>query len=417
MKPSLYFCCKLTDSTVFQTDSNFFYPVTYPQNYVAKKNKAEILLESLSSLSKINFDFAFFYIELSDEFICYTQAIHSLLSSSIKANSLLIEFSRPSTLLEWKKQAASVRQQISDKSPLLVIMNHDHIFVEYNPSSFINTIQQVFSDDLDIGRRKVLSYSHAPEFISKALLHSQSIKCENLPNLYRIPIPCDWIDSLYVMTAETLCYIWDSVICHDDYMGRFDWPGNFFGKLELTGYVYTREFFRHYDGYSHVTGIRLFSQPGINISTIDFNSAKSSPDADQFILFYYQRFLDCYLLYIRNSLVNNTFSFKSKSLLFRAALRLAINSFITSVILPDTIYFGYSESSEITCNFTSKVYYNANLIYASVCDDLDLLNHSRFGLRAFLRLYLRRVLKSLNLYYFFRKFLKYGQLFRSLKTP
>ena len=56
--------------------------------------------------------------------------------------------------------------------------------------------------------------------------------------------------------------------------------------LELTTYIFPREFFRHYDGYGHTTGLRLNELLTLN-SILPFEfSAKGS--IDEFVLFYYQ---------------------------------------------------------------------------------------------------------------------------------
>ena len=52
-----------------------------------------------------------------------------------------------------------------------------------------------------------------------------------------------WIDTICVMTMETLSHVWSRIKFTGSYIGRLDWVGAEYSYLALTTYVFPREFF------------------------------------------------------------------------------------------------------------------------------------------------------------------------------
>ena len=120
--------------------------------------------------------------------------------------------------------------------------------------------------------------------------------------MYKSNKSINWVDCLSVMTLNTLKYIFLKTSANNDqYLGRFDWPGVYFKKMEIISHLFPREFFRHYDGYSHVTGNRNYSGEGMNFNDFDFCKSRNIIDLSNF---YYQIWTRLYYFYLRDNVSN-----------------------------------------------------------------------------------------------------------------
>jgi len=371
---SLYFNCFLIENETDQLshgDRGFFYPVTYPRPLnVESISQLDILIKVIKSYSAIEFDVVVFNLDIPFASEEMRTSIKSLISKSLTYSKLYIFFERPSNVSDWTKDIAKYHNVFKPKSPLLVVMCHDHIFVDYTTSSIEKIVKQVFPSSND-NFGKVLCYSHAPESISSAVNDIDFYEIS--PGLYRKDHINSWIDSHCFMTGETLAHIWDNLIFNGKYIGRFDWPGASFKSLNLSMYVHTREYFRHYDSYGHVTGMRLFSEfqctssYPINIPT--FNNR------DAMVNFYYQKWIDCFLFVIRDFMIKNRFSLKSKKKLFVQILKQTIEMFSISYLKLDLQDKILSEKDVVFLEnaIANQIYYNSNSIFTEISTDIKLI--------------------------------------------
>lgn len=292
---NLYFNTKITGKSPNRNAGEYFYPVTYP-NADAAEDPIDVLIYTIKSYSAIEFDQVFFNLDLGDPNLGLQKGIEAVIRESISATKFHISFTRPSNLQNWNASVAKVGEMIGEDSLLLVAMNHDHPFVDYTAKPFLELISQVFGKD---SYKKVLYYSHTPELLSWALNGKDRGRYTDIGNfIYQSPKIDNWLDSFCVMTPRTLLHILGCAIPNVDYMGRIDWPGVKYRKLDLTALVSPREYFKHYDGYGHVTGLRLISSTkslkGINPAVMDLPKQCD---------FYFQKWIDVSILSIKDRLV------------------------------------------------------------------------------------------------------------------
>jgi hypothetical protein len=367
-KLSLYFNCKLTNKRLIPNSltSEYFYPVIYPRNpLVNNVTQYEVLIETIKSYSAFDFKYAIFNIEIDGVDDLQKTEISEIISRIFKYDNFNINFVRPSNLASWRSDIKSAIALIGLNSPVLVVMNHDHPYVDYAPSVFVRVIDQIFSGD---NFCKAFYYSHAPEVISLAMngLKSGRFNLSNTGICESILIN-NWLDSYCVMTLGTLDHIFSKLKYSGDYIGRFDWPGASYDNLKLRTYVFPREFFKHYDGYGHVSGLRLFSDvnlpQGRNLTNSQNNSA----------LINYQRWLDAFILLIRDSLRNRIFLRK----------KIFVDEIERSLLLFDLGYFkqdlidGLLDEGayqQAVIELRNAVYFNANSLFFLIKDDIFLTN-------------------------------------------
>ena len=367
-KLSLYFNCKLTNERLLPNSltSEYFYPVVYPRNPMMKNiTQYEVLIETIKSYSAFNFKYAIFNIEIDGVDDLQKKEITEIISRIFKRNNYNINFVRPSNRASWRSDIKSAIDLIGPNSPVLVVMNHDHPYVDYAPSVFIKIIDHIFSGD---NFCKAFYYSHAPEVISLAMNGLKSGRF----NLSTIGI-CEsvlinkWLDSYCVMTLDTLDHIFSKLKYSGDYIGRIDWPGASYNDLKLRTYVFPREFFKHYDGYGHVTGLRLFSD--VNLPK-DINLINSQ---NNIALINYQRWLDTFILLIRDSLRNRIFLRKK---FFVEEIERSLHLFDLGYFKQDLIDGLLDEGAyhHAAIELRNAVYYNANSLFSLIKDDIYLIN-------------------------------------------
>jgi hypothetical protein len=371
---SLYFNCFITENKIDQLshgDRGFFYPVSYPRPLTVESiSQIDILIKVIKSYSNIEFDVVIFNLDIPFATEEIRTKIKSLISKSFTYNKVYIFFERPSTILDWTKDIAKYQNVFKPESPLLVVMNHDHPFVDYTTSSIQKIVKQVFPS-LQNNFGKVLCYSHAPEFISNAVNDIDFYEIS--PCLYRKDHINNWVDSICFMTSETLMHIWNNLIFDGKYIGRFDWPESRFKSLDVSMYIHTREYFRHYDSYGHTTGMRLFSEFQCN-SNYPINTP-SFINRDAMVNFYYQKWIDCFLLTVRDYMIKNRFSLKPKKKLFIQIVEKTIVMFKISYLKLDLQEKILNEKDVIFLEnaIVNQIYYNSNIIFSEISTDIKLL--------------------------------------------
>lgn len=372
---SLYFNTKLVGSQLHNPKklNNFsFYPLMYPRED-GSLSQLEILIGVIESFKSLTFNNAILNIEIDSISEKNKENLLKIINDNINCvEKVYINFSRPSNKNSWCDNVSYFIKETGDESPFIVVMNHDHPYVDYLESALDLAINNVF--DCAENYKKVMYYSHAPEIISKSFNKGDVKKIGTLlGGVYEHRGINDWLDSICVMTLKTLLHVFSKAKVDDDsYMGRFDWEGVYYQKLNLKGYSYCREFFRHYDGYGHVTGMRIDTQ----MTTPPFRlSFPSSDNLNKVSDFYYSRWVDCYFLAIRDRLRRRIYN---KKPLFVKVISLTLEEFISSYVDQDCRNGLFSEKdlNKVKSLLTSRVYYNANAIYNEVTVDNDLLGVS-----------------------------------------
>jgi hypothetical protein len=372
---ALYFNCRISSKQLIPNSksSGYFYPIVYPQEDVIfnKHSQYEILLHTLASYSKVEYSHAIFNIEIDGVSLSIKEEIEALVKGNFRANTIKINYCRPSSREAWIDDINKVGPGIGLDNPVLIVMNHDHPFVDYTDKIFDDVVKSIFFDT-DTNFCKALYYSHAPETISWALNGKIGTLFERKDQfIYESQPVHNWLDGYSVMTMATLKHIFHNANCSSEYMGRFDWPGVKYGNLNLRTFVYPREFFRHFDGYGHITGIRLFSSCELRGSPKDLNIANMSQD--EIICFYYQKWLDCFLLMVRDSVQSKSY-FQSERNVFISAIEVSLEVFWNTYIKKDVACQLTHESNieVILLGLKNKIFFNANELFQKITVDIKL---------------------------------------------
>ncbi|MEK9774477.1 MAG: hypothetical protein VW298_02565 [Candidatus Woesearchaeota archaeon] len=359
----LYFNTKLTQSTLHENSLSTFYPVVFPKDYEFDKKfiQFEILKSVLISYSRLDFNLCIFNIEL--EFDWQKEELNSLINSYFKNQNFQLNFKRPYNKKTWIEDIQKHFSEHLD-TPILLVMNHDHEFIEYSKNIFYDVINETFND-FESKNNKVLFYSHIPELISYALNkeYVQNRRYHQKKNLFYEIENLDYqIDSTVIMTSRTLLNILKNIKYEISYFGRIDWKNLYFKKLRIKGVFYPREFFRHFEGYSHISGLRLVEELSLE--------KKYTYNDKNILEFYYQSWLRFSIFILRDGLKNNN----SKAS-FIKLIEKSLNIFKMSYLDKDLEYgiMNNIDTDYLKENLRNKIYYNANEIYSQLEIDNKLI--------------------------------------------
>lgn len=373
---SLYFNCKLTEqkTTPGKPTEGYNYPVMYPKKIeTALINQYEILIATIDSYSLLSFDNAIFNIDIDYIDERNKEELVNLINDSISANNIYINFTRPSTVDGWVENVRETSKKIKKNSPVLVVMNHDHPFIDYTEKIFERIILEIFKENTN-NNGKALYYSHAPEVISWAVNGRHNLKFErNSDGIYKSDVMHNWIDSICIMTMETLENIWKRANYKGNYIGRFDWKDVSYTQLGIVFYTFPREFFKHFDGYGHITGIRLISEYDSQF-TVKLKYPNNSI-VNNLSNFYYQRWLDCFLLTIRDRLRRKDELIISNKKSFVNAIEETIELLKIGYIEAD-VSNGLLQEKQldvVEAKIRSHIYHQGNMLYDSIKTDIELL--------------------------------------------
>jgi len=371
----LYFNSKITAENLTQNYArgDYFFPIVYPKKNFNNISKYKVLCDTLTTYSAINFTKVIINIEI-DEITLEEQTEFKLFVHDLfKTKNLILFFTRPSTIKTWISDIESYKSELNFNEPVLVVMNHDHPFVDYQTTTFLNCIQTIFKSDSS-NRYKVFYYSHSPEVCDWVINGRGEVSFNEFKNGIYVSSEINyWIDSIVVMTFETLLHIFKSAIYNDiEYIGRIDWPGVKYKKLNLKGYAFCREFFRHYDGYNHVTGLHLFDafKPS-ELPRIAFVDTKNS---EEVLDFYYHLWRINFLLALKTKLKKASFWKNSKKDILVNFLEESFDIFEGSYLDQDVLsgLINPAEKSFLSLSLRNRVYYFANSIFNEVCIDINI---------------------------------------------
>ena len=389
---SLYFNSRLTTETLNHDsiDSSWFYPATYPRHANANSiNQYEVLLRSIKSYAVLKFHTAIFNIAIDLHDNQLEEEIKNCINSNCSADNIIVNFTRPSTLEEWRIDAEYLASLIPPNSPILVIMNHDHPFVDYTPIPFNSLVEQVFGE-LESNLGKVLYYSHAPEVVSLVANSTSSDQfTEERHAVFTREVTNNWVVSLWVMTAETFIYILSRANCATStYMGRIDWAGITYNGLTLKTYIFPREFFKHRDGYGHVTGIRLISD--LRDPTSVELQHPGIIEGSALVEFYYQRWVDTFILAVRDAMRREALTLvfaRSSNMHFRRAIEGSLDLFRKGYLESDARagLIQQRQLNDIASTLRSHIYHNGNNLFELIKTDIILCDGELYKLKNLIR--------------------------------
>jgi hypothetical protein len=372
---SLYFNCKLTHESVAlgKITTRYNYPVTYPKKIESSEfSQYEVLIATIKSYSIFKFDIVIFNIDIDSRTDEVEEEIKNIILNTYTANKIILNFSRPSTVEGWLKNVTEASSLIKKNSPVLVVMNHDHPFIDYTQNLFIDLIKIIFPEkNNNFG--KAFYYSHAPEVISWAVNGRHSLRFKKQSDgLFKSDKMNNWIDSICIMTMDTLENIWMRAKFDGTYIGRFDWENVSYSNLGIEFYLFPREFFKHFDGYGHITGIRLISEFKSTLSPVLY--FPSSASINELANFYYQRWIDCFVITVREQLRESDSSGKSKKYIFVNSIEETLDLFKIGYLNAD-VKSGLMREDQISVvesKLRSHIYYMANSLYDIIKSDMEL---------------------------------------------
>lgn len=348
----LYFNCKIISGNLYGYNEHSFYPFMMPKDYFIESiyhQNIKLLERTILSFQKLNFSSAYLNIEIETK--NDQKKIEILIKKHINTKSLFLTFNRPSSIVEWKDDVK--RLNLKNDDLILTYFNHDHPFVDYNIELF-DRIKKLLKEKINSHANSIFYYSHTPEIISRAIKNKNKISADDLFEIEKLKFG---IESFAIMTYKTLNHIFNSVVKAPDYIGRTDWPGLYFKDLKIKAFSYPREFFGHLEGYHHVSGYRKYK-------TYDTLSLPISEDKNDFLTFYYNRWLNLFFLTIRD---NNKFISKKK---FKQLIEYTIEIFCSTNIQKDFQYkYLNFDPKEMELNLRSKIYYNLNSIFSDLKTD------------------------------------------------
>ena len=304
---SLYFNSRLTNQTP-QVSSGInitgIWPTPYPSRFLRKPlNQLEVLKKSLESMKGFKFRLAYFNLEIDDD-IDQTASldIEDYLNNCIHAEKLILNRKRPSTKREWEIDTEKFSMLCGKTEPVLVAMNHDYIFIDYDQDAMERVVDKVFGisegNVSEVPRVFDYAFTSIEMFLDK---YYRSAYDTTTASFKRRGSSTE-VAPIVVTDAQTLRKFASSIKAGDSvYVGRLmDWPGIKHQPFQVDIYRMPREFFRHYDGYGMVTGLQAISDlRKQDISPPEFNA---EADVVKVVEFFYQVWVDTYLLFVRDYL-------------------------------------------------------------------------------------------------------------------
>jgi hypothetical protein len=365
---SLYFNCKIVSTSLNKekVGNGCFYPVCYPSDRHTddRLESFEVLLETLKSLSNLSFDFTVFNIDLSESDSHHESVVRDLIEKLFCKSDIFLSFKRPNVLSEWKIDVKELINKVGEKTPVLVMFNHDHPYIDYCEDVFSEVLENVFSEEE--GEKKLLHFTHISDMLSEHY-HDKKSNFNKVTNIVENTRDEVYIHNTSVMTAPTLLGIWESMRYSNDYIGRIDWFDVTLEKSKFTHYVFGREFFGHYDGYTNVTGNRLTKIMDINAIGI---KPLPADNYDQLVDFYYTKFIDTYSCFIQRGLLSKRYdqTIRDRYIeLVEKSLHLLKVSYLQMDFKYGIILI--SDVDKLLNMIREKIYFNGNLIFTNMYID------------------------------------------------
>ena len=303
---SLYFNSRLTGLTPHaSTGMNLagIWPTPYPSKFSRQPlNQLEVLKKALESMKGFKFRLAYINLEIDDDIDEKPSFdIEDYLNNCINAEKLILNRKRPSTKREWEIDTKKFSMLCGKTEPVLVAMNHDFIFIDYDQDAMERVVDKVFEiSEENVPEVPRVFYYACPGI--EMFLDKNRCAYDTTTASFKRRASSTEVDPIVVTDAQTLRKFASSIKPGQSiYVGRLmDWPGIKHKPFEVDIYRMPREFFRHYDGYGLVTGLQAISDlRNQDISPPEFNA---ETDVVKVVDFFYQVWVDTYLLFVRDYL-------------------------------------------------------------------------------------------------------------------
>ena len=156
----LYFNSKIVKDnlTPNSVDSGYFYPIIYPRIENVIFEKEDVLIKTIESYREIHFTKMYFNIEFEQVDKTKESYFVDLINKIWPDTEKIIKFKRPSNIKDWILETENLVSQNKIGEPVLVVMNHDHPFLEYNTKIFNEIVTRVFNID-ESSYKKILYYN------------------------------------------------------------------------------------------------------------------------------------------------------------------------------------------------------------------------------------------------------------------
>lgn len=396
----LYFNCKIVAKRVVPvnsvSDDGFFFPVMYPgvYDYPTPDNAFKILCKTIESYAHIKFSHIFFNIDIDSLPESCKDELCQLIKQKFTCDNVYLRLSVAITVSEWLLDLERVCNVVGDQVPVLVCMNHDHPYLDYNEAYFHRCIDIIFPST-ESGFQKVFAYTHAPELTATNLTKNNSfVVDENLGLYFSSNVEnTAHVCAIYIMTLETLRYIWKNINFKGGEIGRIDWKGATYTNLKIKAYSSCREYFKHFDGYGHITGLEIIGKLELNRSYPIQFPQKNNNDIcyEEIIDFYFIRWLNVFLLSIRDDLAKKyLFFIPPKKSEFIISVERTLSVFMKCYIQADidSDIITSNESIRIFTGLRSRIYSHGNELFAQLMIEIVLMrdNTSHYLLNSLYRI-------------------------------
>ena len=325
MKLILLFNSKIenTIDSYFQKNNWGSSPIMYPRLTMDKDdlNKLEILKYTIKSYSKINFFKVIFNLELNT--FEEENEIFLFINKYFINCEIEINFKRPCTKEAWIKILKYYNNLYGEDFLCMLAMNHDHPFILESD----NLLAKIINDAFDrIRPNDFIIYSHTPEYISKVNLKNN---CVNSKYGF-IATKMECTESIVIGKFEKIIDLFLQIQVKDvsTYVPRIDWPNLKYLKKSFTIYIPSRELFKHFDGYGHITTIDYYF--GLKVKDID--------ESKNYIELVANLWWNAMSIYIRDNLplfMKNYFFKTIFSNIYNKTIDIYISTFINKVNYTD----------------------------------------------------------------------------------
>lgn len=215
----------------------FYYRGLYGEN----TNSIDVFKYTLNSVVNIyNWKKVIIKFELCESFSNRKEELLSYIKQLFNGYDLHVSASRCKYQADWKSV-----YDLLDDDLIYFCCNHDHVFIDKDTNHFKECVEEFrleFSD-----QHASLYFSHWPE---SHVLFSKSLSI--LKNTYIHSIS-DNVDSVQIITKKVYYHWWFSKEFPNKLCPRSDYFNGFiptqYDRIQAVPY---REFFRHFDGYSHL---------------------------------------------------------------------------------------------------------------------------------------------------------------------
>jgi len=217
-------------------------------------------------MAKIPFTKVMLNVEAHESYGMSSDDFLELFRESFPNATVVTGAFRPTTKEKWLESISEATQFFGKNTPVLCVQNHDHLFVEYCPNEFVLAVNRAFKEQQS--ENNYMIFSHFPEicsFTASPLSYANRLSALNGLDfkVTKIVKSIDgdtrtiegFLASFFITTMRGLRRVWSNAIVTTDYAPRSEWAGVSYGKLRFNIFYSNREFFRHYDGYGHVTMI------------------------------------------------------------------------------------------------------------------------------------------------------------------